>query len=156
VPMADLRNLFTSEGHENVATYVQSGNVVFTAGGSVDPGALESAIAGRFGIETTVILRSADDLKRVVTANPFRAADESHLHVAFLAYEPPPEATERLDTARFQPEQFALVADEIYLHLPNGMGRAKLPAFLDRKLRVPTTVRNWNTVNRLIELAARS
>ncbi|HML01462.1 MAG TPA: DUF1697 domain-containing protein [Acidimicrobiales bacterium] len=154
VPMADLRRLFISEGHRSVATYLQSGNVVFTANGAVDAQALESAIARRLGIETTVVLRSPDDLKRVVAANPFPAADLSHLHVGFMAYAPPPNATAGLDAASFQPEQFALVGLEIYLHLPNGMGRAKLPPLLDRKLKVPTTVRNWNTVNKLIELAA--
>ncbi|HYA67634.1 MAG TPA: hypothetical protein VED63_02780, partial [Acidimicrobiales bacterium] len=69
------------------------------------------------------------------------------------AYAPPPNATAGFDAAAFQPEQFALVGLEMYLHLPNGMGRAKLPPLLDRKLKVPTTVRNWNTVNKLIELA---
>ncbi len=38
---------------------------------------------------------------------------------------------------------------EIYLHLPNGMGRSQLPAYLGRQLKVPITVRNWNTVNKL-------
>lgn len=153
LPMAELRALFTSLGHEDVATYVQSGNVVFTAGGAVDPKAIESAIADRFAIDTTVILRSAADLERVLKANPFQAADPAHLHVGFMARPPAPAAVGRLDVSAFRPEQFALVGWELYLHLPNGMGRAKLPTFLDRRLKVPTTVRNWNTVNKLMELA---
>jgi uncharacterized protein (DUF1697 family) len=153
LPMGDLRALFTSVGYADVATYVQSGNVVFTASAAVDSQAIESAIATRLGIVTTVILRSANELRRVVAANPFPAADPSHLHVGFMARPPAGDAAKRLDAASFRPEQFALVGREIYYHLPNGMGRAKLPPVLDRQLKVPTTVRNWNTVNKLIELA---
>jgi len=42
---------------------------------------------------------------------------------------------------------------DLYLYLPNGVGRTKLPAYLDRQLKTPFTIRNWNTVMKLIELS---
>lgn len=153
LPMADLRSLFSSLGHEDVVTYVQSGNVVFTSAGAVEPTAIEATIARRFAIDTTVVLRSLAELERVLESNPYPAADPSHLHVGFLPYPPARDALRLPDLSGFAPEQATLVGCELYLHLPNGMGRAKLPPFLDRQLKVPTTVRNWNTVNQLTELA---
>jgi uncharacterized protein (DUF1697 family) len=57
-----------------------------------------------------------------------------------------------LEAARFLPEEFAVLGTESYLHLPDGMARTKLPGYLDRQLKVPVTLRNWATVNKLAEL----
>jgi uncharacterized protein (DUF1697 family) len=155
VPMAALRDLVESLGHSEVSTFIQSGNVVFTASGSVTPKSLETAIAKRFQVDTTVVLRTPSELERVVKANPFAGVDTSKLHVGFMTRKPSAAAVSALDTERFQPEEFAIRARELYLHLPNGMGRSKLPAYLDRQLKIPSTVRNWTTVTKLLELARR-
>ena len=154
LPMDELRALFESLGHRKVSTFIQSGNVIFTANDSVTPKQLEAAIQSRFGFRITVVLRTPAELERVVKANPFRSADPSRLHVGFMAGKPSAAVVARLDNERFRPEEFAVHGAELYLHLPNGMGRTKLPAYLDRQLKIPTTVRNWNTVNKLIELSA--
>ena len=73
-----------------------------------------------------------------------------------MAQKPPAAALAKLDAERFLPDEFAVRGRELYFHLPNGMGRTKLPPYLDRQLKIPTTVRNWNTVNKLLELAAQS
>ncbi|HMC51288.1 MAG TPA: DUF1697 domain-containing protein [Acidimicrobiales bacterium] len=152
VPMAGLRALFESLGCTDVSTYVQSGNVIFTSAGRVTAKALEAAIEGNLGVATTVVLRTPAELRQVLDANPFPAADTSKLHVGFMAHLPSAPAAEGLDRARFLPEEFAVTRAEVYLHLPNGMGRAKLPAYLDRRLDVAMTVRNWNTVTKLADL----
>jgi uncharacterized protein (DUF1697 family) len=153
VAMSELRALVESLGHTDVTTFIQSGNVVFTTGKSITPGSLETAIAKRLGIHITVVLRAARELERVVESNPFKGVDQSKLHVGFMAKKPSAPAVRTLDGERFRPEEFAIRGSELYLHLPTGMGRAKLPAYIDRQLKIPTTVRNWATVTKLVELA---
>jgi uncharacterized protein (DUF1697 family) len=149
--MAELRALAESLGFGEVATYIQSGNLLFASPAPPAPRALEAAIAERFGLSVPVVLRSAAELAAAVASNPFAGADLATLHLGFLASPPEPGALDGLDGARFLPERFSLKGRELYLELPAGMGRAKLPAVLDRRL--PMTVRNWKTVAALAELA---
>lgn len=153
VPMAQLRALVTSLGHSEVTTYIQSGNIVFTSEKPVTPKSLETAIATAVGVKIVVVLRTPAELKKIVKANPFSKDDLSKVHVGFMAAKPPAAAVAQLDPEPFRPEEFVINGSELYLHLPNGMARSKLPAYLDRRLKVPTTVRNWNTVMKLVELA---
>jgi uncharacterized protein (DUF1697 family) len=153
LPMADLREMAESLGHTEVSTYIQSGNVVFTAARSVKPERWQAAIAKQFDLNVTVVLRTASELDQVVKANPFARADVSKLHVGFMTQKPSAPAIAKLDVDRFAPDEVAVHGRELYFHLPNGMGRSQLPPFVDRQLKIPTTVRNWNTVTKLLELA---
>ena len=150
VSMAELRALFESLGHTEVSTFIQSGNVLFTSAKPVTPRPLEAAIGKRFGIDTAVMLRTPRQLKGVVTHNPFPKADPSHLHVGFLARK---ATVAKLDAERFRPEEFAARGSELYFYLPNGMGRTKLPGYVDRRLGIPMTIRTWKTVTKLLDLA---
>jgi uncharacterized protein (DUF1697 family) len=149
LPMKDLAELFAAAGCKNVQTYIQSGNVVFEAPASAAkraPGAVSEAIRGKFGYQIPLIVRSAAELANVVAGNPFlaRGAAEKELHVYFLADQP---AAAELDPKRSLPDEFALQGREIYLRLPNGMGRSKLTnAYFESKLRTVSTARNWATV----------
>jgi uncharacterized protein (DUF1697 family) len=154
VAMADLRAEFESLGHTRVDTYIQSGNVVFTAGPQLDPAGIAAALAARFGFRIPVLLRSAAELRRVVNANPFPSVAGTRLHVAFMADPVAAGADGSLDREQFLPEEFAVDGSEIFMHLPGGMARTKLPAYLERRLRTSFTVRNWNTVERLAAMAA--
>ena len=154
LPMASLRELFTSLGHEDVETVIQSGNVIFKPHGRPSAAGLEEAIASEFGLRVPVVLRTASELGRVLQKNPFADADEQFLHVAFLQERPAAAALRDVDAAGFAPERFALVGRDLYLHLPHGMARTKLPATLERRLRLPMTVRNLRTVTTLAERSA--
>ena len=151
--MAELRSLFESLGHRDVTTFIQSGNILFTPAAPVTAGELEAAIRGRFGLEVSVMLRTGRQLRRVLGTNPFPSAEPSALHVGFLAEKPQPAAVRALDPGRYEPEAYVLRGTELYLHLPAGMGRAKLPAYLGKAVGVPTTYRNWATVEKLADLA---
>ena len=151
--MVELRALLESRGYSGVRTFIQSGNVVFSTEESVVAADLQQAIEARFGLAIAVALRSADELERTVQANPFPEAERAKLHVGFMTAPPSPDAVAALDHARFLPEQFVVSGQDLYLHLPAGMARTKLPGYLDRALGVPTTLRNWNTVTSLLELA---
>ena len=154
LPMAELRELAESLGYGDVRTFIQSGNVIFTAPKRPDPAVLEAGLAERFGLEVDVMVRSGRDLAAALERNPFPGADQSRLHVGFMAAKPAATSVSSIDAARFAPDELAVAGTEVYFHLPSGLGRAKLPDYALRRLKVPTTIRNWNTVTKLAELAA--
>jgi uncharacterized protein (DUF1697 family) len=161
VSMAKLRALLESLGYSDVTTYIQSGNIVLdgkerTSAALVPK--IEAAIAGNFGLTIDVVVRTARELTTAIESNPFlrRVSDRTKLHVAFLNKAPDRSRVDSLDPSRFIPDEFAVGAREVYLHCPDGLGRSKLAAALVAKLApAPSTVRNWNTVTKLAELAAR-
>jgi uncharacterized protein (DUF1697 family) len=160
VAMADLRALFESLGHEDVATYVQSGNVVFRSG-TTDVAqltkALERQVSRNLGLTISIVLRTKAQLTRVAAGNPFakRQAEPTRLHVTFLADAPARARVRDLATTQFAPDEFLVKGKEIYLHTPRGYGRTKLNgAFFERQLGVVATTRNWRTVTKLAELAS--
>lgn len=159
--MDDLRNLYESLGLRGVQTLVQSGNVVFkTQGRDLSKLAtrIEAGIESGFGIHTNVLLRNAAELREAIAANPFatrKGIEPGKLLVTFLAREPGPEAREKLLAVKIEPEELRIQGREIYIYFPNGMAAAKLPSgFIDRAIKMPCTGRNWNTVTKLLEMAA--
>jgi uncharacterized protein (DUF1697 family) len=160
VSMGDLRALFEALGHEDVSTYVQSGNVVFTAREG-DAARLAKAIERRIerelGLQIAVLLRSKTQLARIVAGNPFapKEPDPTRLHVTFLAGTPPRAAVRELNAGDFAPDALRVKGAEVYLHTPQGYGRSKLSGgFFEKQLGVVTTTRNWRTVTKLAELTA--
>ncbi|HEU5474880.1 MAG TPA: DUF1697 domain-containing protein [Actinophytocola sp.] len=155
VAMAALRTTCESVGCTEVATYIQSGNVVLTSsvGSAKLRGALESAIAEQLGVRPAVLVRTAAELAAVVSGNPFPRADPAHLHVAFL--EQAPTAAQLADLAEVShpTEELAVRGTEAYFRLPDGIGRAKLPEIFGRRTKALATVRNWRTVLKLTELS---
>ncbi|MCA1657443.1 MAG: DUF1697 domain-containing protein, partial [Actinobacteria bacterium] len=109
-------------------------------------------IEAQTGFAVAVVLRTAAELASVVRDNPFRGVERTQLHVTFLSNDPPAGALDSVDAAAYAPEEFALVGRQIYLHLPNGMARTKLPKALD-VFSTSVTTRNWRTVLKLAELA---
>ncbi|MBK9031338.1 MAG: DUF1697 domain-containing protein [Myxococcales bacterium] len=160
LPMAALAALLTELGCTGVRTYIQSGNAVVDAGAALAkrlPAALAAAISSRLGLTVPVVVRTAAELAAVTRANPFlaRGADPATLHVGFLADAPTAARIAALDHDRSPPDAFAVHGRELYLWLPNGAGKSKLTnAYFDRALATVVTVRNWNTVGKLIELSA--
>ena len=158
VPMVALAELFERAGCHRVRTYIQSGNVLFRADRALAaaiPTRIQDALARRLGIEVPVITRTAEQLRAVVRDNPLAAdgLDPARLHVAFLAAPPPADRVASLDPDRSPPDRFAVRGREIYLHCPNGMARTKLSgAYFDRQLATVSTVRNWNTVRKLLAM----
>lgn len=162
LPMKDLAALFAEAGCGDVRTYIQSGNVVFTAKTAIArrvPDQIAKAISRDFGLTVPVVTRTADELRRVVKANPFLRAgvDAKELHVGFLLGKPERSRIAALDPNRSPPDEFQVLGREIYLRLPNGAARSKLTnAWFDSKLVTTATIRNWNTVNKLVELVTGS
>lgn len=158
LPMPELAALFEEAGCAGVRTYIQSGNVLFAAPAALArrlPERIAARIQERRGLRVPVILRSAAELRRITSANPFLrpGADPRFLHVAFLASPPGRAAAAKLDPARSPPDAFAVQGGEVYLSLPNGAGKTKITNdYLERMLGTTSTFRNWNTVLKLAVL----
>jgi uncharacterized protein (DUF1697 family) len=154
IAMPALKALFEELGFADVVTYIQSGNVVFRAA-RADAGAIEKRITDAFGHEVTVILRTGAELSAAVKGNPFVSpkANLKQLYVVYLDRKPASGAVDGLDPERSPGDRFSLDGRELYLDLGNGAGRTKLTLdYLERKLGVKGTARNWNTALRLVEL----
>ncbi len=158
LPMRDLVEIFSASKCKDVCTYIQSGNVVFSAPADLVKGlrpVLEKKIEERFGFTAPVIFRSHEQLAKVVRDNPFHKAGkpEITLYVSFLADVPGAEAIGKLDANRSPGDEFRVIGREIYLYLPNGMGKSKLTnTYFDSKLSTISTARNWTTVLKLLEM----
>jgi uncharacterized protein (DUF1697 family) len=158
VSMARLRELFEELGHDDVATYVQSGNVLFHSATPRDKliTTIQSGIRDQFGLDITVLLRTKSELRAAVTGNTFanRQRDPTKLHVTFLAETPLRGRVAALRKQRFEPDEFRVVRSVVYLHCPHGYGKSKLSnALFEKELGVAATTRNWRTVTTLAELA---
>lgn len=156
--MDELTSILKRLGLEDVSTYIQSGNVVFSAV-DVDERALAArvseAIAEEKGFSPEVLIMPMEKLEAAAAANPFPEAEgePGKLHLAFAETIPPDPDLNRLESLRSDPERFELIGDVLYLHAPNGIGRSKLAAGIEKSLGVPTTMRNWRTVTKVLGMA---
>ena len=175
VAMAELREVVTSLGHADVTTYIQSGNVLFTApraagstGGGADVAALaaelEQTIAAVLGVRARAVVLSREELARCVRDNPYPGqTDPKLLHAVFLPEAPGPGLAEWLADAERQvraegsQDEAWLCGRTVYLHTPDGYPPSELRRVLAKaggptSARVGGTARNWATVTRLLEL----
>lgn len=160
LPMASLRALCEKLGYESVATYVQSGNVVFRAGAKEAAraaGRIEGAIEKVHGFRPTVVARTVEQVRAVVGANPFagrQGVEGGRLLVMFLSAPATAEAARAIRTLSKGPEELVLVGEELFMHLPNGVSGSKVSmAAVEKALGVPATGRNWNTVTKVLAMA---
>jgi uncharacterized protein (DUF1697 family) len=157
--MAELRELLGEAGFSGVRTYVQSGNVVLSSSLGASELERESArlIEERFGFSVPVVVRTRDELARVVERDPFgkMASNPKRYQVTFLACALAPSVASSVSALQVAPEQVTVVDREIYTWHPNGIARSKLWAKLssERFLGVPGTARNWSTVTTLLAMA---
>jgi uncharacterized protein (DUF1697 family) len=115
---------------------------------------IEKEINDYFCFKVVVIIRTKDELKRLVEGVPFEGRDDSKFHVTFLSARPGHFPMEEIGAAKDKGEEFSISGKEIYLFCPNGYGRTKLTnTFFERKLKVSATTRNWRTVNALLSMA---
>jgi uncharacterized protein (DUF1697 family) len=159
VKMAELVALFASLGLRGVRTCVQSGNVLFEApeaGAPTLAARIERAIEERFGFAVEVILRTAEDLEKVVAGSPFAgdpSAGDVRVYVTFLKTAPEKRLVSSLAMNEAEGERYAVRGREIYLFCPNGYGKTKLGnVAFEKKLGVVATTRNWKTTTTLLEL----
>lgn len=159
--MENLRASFEALGFRSVQSYVQSGNIIFQATkSSLDKLSklIGEKIRSDYGFSVPVVLRTVDEMKKIVGSNPFlneKAIDPSKLHVTFLSGLPTKAALGKLAELKSHPDQFRVSGREVYLYCPDGYGRSRLSnnAFEDL-LSLDATTRNWNTVNALVKMSS--
>jgi uncharacterized protein (DUF1697 family) len=158
LPMKELVSVLGDLGARNVKTYIQSGNAVFVSPEKDNKrfsAKISSEIDKRRGFEPHVLLLELEDLERAMRKNPFPEAvtDPKALHAGFLASAPEKPNLKALEGLKSDSERFQLIGKVFYLHAPEGIGRSKLAANVERLLGVPMTDRNWRTVSKIWELA---
>ena len=156
LPMRDLVAIFEQAGCTDIATYIQSGNVVFNAKPAIVKNlvcAIPAGIKESFGLTLPVVLRSGRALLEVIANNPLPPSDADHAHVMFLRDAPDARAVANLDPNRSPGDTFKVVGDNIYLRC-ESVAKTKLTnAYFDGKLSTVSTLRNRRTVLKLVEMA---
>jgi uncharacterized protein (DUF1697 family) len=163
IKMDELRKAAESLGFKDVRTYVQSGNIVFSASKQA-PAALskktEAVILKKFGHEVSVITKTTEEVKQAIQNNPFlkeEGLDTSKLHVTFLSGHPQSSDLKKLEAIPCGDDRYRCQGDILFLYLPNGAGESKLAnAPFEKYLRLRATTRNWRTVNNLHLMAGES
>lgn len=156
LPMKDLVLILEDLGFEDVKTYIQSGNVVFQsdhACSAKDAEVISAAVEEAFGFRPNVMLLDKSQLDDAMARNPFPTDEGKFLHFFFLAAEPDHPDLDALNAIKTETEQFSLDGRVFYLYTPDGFGKSKLAERAERKLGVPATGRNFNTVRKLLEMA---
>ncbi len=154
LPMASLAATLESAGCCSVRTYIQSGNVVFGCSSKSQPKLskkLGEAIEVQFGFRPNLLLLTDAEFRSAVDNNPFKEVipQPSSLHFFFLESKPESPDIDGLVGLAAPSERFQLVGRVLYLHAPDGFGRSKLAVGIERKLGVPTTARNYSTIQNL-------
>lgn len=160
IKMDALRKSYEKMGFHSVTTYVQSGNVVFT-GNNAKPDELARAITRQiekdFGFDVPVIVLTVDNLKQIIDSNPFIKdcdKDTTFLHVTFLSSKPQKTDFKSIEEKKISGEEICFSDNAVYLYCPNGYGKTKLTnGFLETKLKVGATTRNWKTTNEILKIA---
>jgi uncharacterized protein (DUF1697 family) len=158
LPMAELRPLCGELGWADVATYIQSGNVVFSTAGK--PAAIEAelerAIEAKFRLDVPVIVRTAAEWAKLAASNPFaKAARDEPNRLQLLVSKRPPhaDAADRLMERAQGGESVKAAGGVLWFHFPEGVGASKLtPALIDKACGSPSTGRNYRTVIKLKEM----
>jgi uncharacterized protein (DUF1697 family) len=157
LPMQQLKSMLVSMGCQNVQTYIQTGNVLLEHTES-DPDKLAldigQKIEQQYGFKISILVLHAAMFTQVIKQNPFKLAEvePKSLHVFFLSEPSQAADLDELTKLKTTSEHFELTQQAFYLHAPDGIGRSKLAAKVEKCLGVPITARNWNTLQKLLSL----
>lgn len=158
LPMKYLVRDLHSLNLVNIKTYIQSGNVVFkTPREDVETLSAEIAavIEAEHGFKPHLLIIGMEQLEDAIASNPFPDAETEpkRLHLFFLSSTPIEPNIEALNVAKAPSERFRLTDHVFYLQAPEGIGRSKLAANVEKYLGVAATARNWRTIQKLREIA---
>jgi uncharacterized protein (DUF1697 family) len=163
VPMPELRSVAASIGLSNIETYINSGNLIFNAGkinAAQVAVKLEKAIQKHFGFSVDVIIRTAEQWTIYSSGCPFSNAAKVRPNMLMLGFSKLPvanNATELLSERAAKNERIKIIDDAIWVDFANGVAKSKLtPAFFDKAVGSPVTLRNWKTVLNLETMVAKA
>jgi uncharacterized protein (DUF1697 family) len=157
VPMARLREVLTDAGFKQVRTYIQSGNALVGTDLSLDEVGhrVRESIKSHIGPDLVVVVRTGAQLQAVLDDSPFRDGhDRSRVFYVSFAESPPSHRVAALAGEDFGDDKLAITNDTAYLYIPGAYGRGRLSGtFLEKRLGIAATMRNFNTMSALIALS---
>lgn len=157
VPMAQLRSILSDAGFENVRTYIQSGNALVDTKLSAKEIEMNvhELIKQHIGAHISVVVRTGEQLQKVLDANPFgNEFDPSRIFFVLFKNQPNPIKAEELGAQDFGKEKLVIEQNAAYLYMPENAANSKLSNnLLERKLEITATTRNLNTMKMLVELS---
>ena len=161
LPMKELVRELENLNLKNVRTYIQSGNAIFQS-----PKKSIATLADKIGknieknhgFKPQVLILSAKQLEHAIASNPFPEAESEPrtLHLNFLASLPVAPDIESLNNVKTPSERFHLIGNILFTHAPDGIGRSKLAASIEKYLGVSATSRNWRTIQNISKMVTRS
>lgn len=159
IKMEALKNMLENMGFTGVETYIQSGNVFVTSdeeNGSAVGFKIKQEIYKVFGHDVPVIVVTKNDLELCFTNNPFlkeKEVDIKKLYVAFISKELSSSAINELKISQFKPDEVVIDGKRIFVKYAVGAGKTRLDQkYIEKKLNVTATMRNYNTVSKLLEM----
>ncbi|VXB02244.1 conserved hypothetical protein [Flavobacterium sp. 9AF] len=159
IKMETLKSLLENIGFKDVTTYIQSGNV-FLKSSEINASSvgfkIKQEIFKTLGFDVSVIIINKQDLEDCFTHNSFLKEinyDTKKLYVAFLSKEISKEAINDLKMSQVKPDECLIDGNKIFIKYNIGAGKTKFDQkYIEKKLQVTATIRNWNTVTKLLEL----
>lgn len=155
--MADLRKAAAARGLEGFRNYIQSGNLLLRSElDEADVEAMiEALIAEECGLRAIALARTADRFAEIVAANPFPDGAPNQVHLCLTKAPPKPGADDAIAERARHGERVKIAGGALWIDFVAGAGESKLlPASLDKAAGSTVTARNWNTVQKLLAMAA--
>ncbi|NOY08078.1 MAG: DUF1697 domain-containing protein [Spirochaetes bacterium] len=161
IKMDGLKSLYELLGFQNVVTYIQSGNIIFDATVKNKAGLktkIEEAIERKYKFHVPVEIRTNREIEDIIKNRPFGPVDLTEngtkVLLTFLSSKPSEDRVSDIQKYAVTPEKLVVREKEVYLYCPNGYGKSKLSnTFLEHKLGVEATTRNWKSLHKLYELS---
>ncbi|MCD9025491.1 DUF1697 domain-containing protein [Cohnella silvisoli] len=159
IKMDHLKGVFESMKLHHVRTYIQSRNVLFESpegDAQLLTKRIEQHIESAYSFQVTVILRTLKELEEIIRQCPYKPEqllETDSLYVSFLSELPSSEAIDKCMALQNDIDEFAIADKEVYILIHKKYGETKFSNnFLEKKLKVTATTRNWATVNKLVSL----
>ncbi|WP_163411414.1 DUF1697 domain-containing protein [Flavobacterium ajazii] len=161
IKMEALKTMLENIGFQNVRTYLQSGNVfVDTEEESASKVGfmIRQEIFKVFGHEVPVVVITKEDLESCFKNNPFlkeKDFDTKKLYVAFVSIPLKKESINDLKISQFKPDEASIDGNRVFIKYAVGAGKTRFDQkYIEKKLNVTATIRNWNTVTNLLNMYA--
>ena len=154
IAMPALRAMAEELGYTDVATYINSGNLIITSPKKTATleREISNAINDTFGRSIDVAVRTPEQLKKILVENPYPDGNPSQVTVAFLTKAPAADAKQKVAAVAKDYEPFTFGGQEVYVNYSEGIGRSKLAEKFSTIIGVSSTVRNVRTIKKIVEI----
>jgi len=158
IRMKDLRDALVKNKFENVKTYINSGNILFESNDEKKKVKkfFEKTILTHFNLKINVTVKTQKELDGIIVNNPFNSKNEnenSKRIVVMLSDNVSEDQVSQLKSDKRIAENYYHEGDLLYIYYHDGAGRSKFTTtYIDKKLKVTSTARNWNTMLKMSEM----